>query len=75
MERLKKCPFCGSEAEFVLSKQAFDELVEEHGSACLRIDCTNRKCRACMWVHHDVMDYEVMVKMGIKNWNQRAYEK
>lgn len=72
--KLKKCPFCGAEAEFTSTKEEYDELVEKHGSACLRIVCTNDDCGGNLFVHSigEVLSYEEMVELGCKLWNRRA---
>ena len=74
MNELKSCPFCGAPAKNTVSRESFDSLVEEHGSACLRIDCT--ECDACMWVHDhdDGTNYDYLLNKGIRNWNRRAHE-
>lgn len=78
MEILKNCPHCGAVATFETSRATFDQLVEDNGSACLRISCTDRKCGACMWVHGDEETsdkvYDELFAKGIRNWNRRAHE-
>lgn len=71
MKSLRNCPFCGGKAQFSDGgKERFDALVKEYGSACLLIECTD--CGARMFIHHDVMDYDEMVDIGIRKWNRRT---
>lgn len=74
MAKLRPCPFCGSDVKIWGSKRTYNELVDEHGSACLHIECTNRNCGCSYFVHHheDVRDYEFMVAKAVKEWNRRC---
>lgn len=67
---LKPCPFCGGEPK-MMSQKFFEELVEDHGRACISIDCPN--CDLTLHDHtSDENDYFIRAFLITEKWNRRA---
>ena len=67
---LKPCPFCGGQPE-MMTQKFFEELVEEHGHACIAIECPN--CDLSLHDHtSDENDYFVRAFIITEKWNRRA---
>ena len=67
---LKPCPFCGEEP-VMMSKDFFEELVNENGKACISIECHN--CNVELHDHtHDENDYYVRAFIVSEKWNRRV---
>lgn len=69
MDILKPCPFCGGKVQMD-SKEFFDGLVEEHGYACLSIQCKN--CNTYHYCHHPSTDYYEKAEIITRSWNHRV---
>ena len=72
---LMNCPCCGGRA-VVMSRGFFNELVAEHGAACLTMTCENStSCGVMLFCHYDSTDYDTMLQKATEQWNRRSYGK
>ena len=73
-EVMKPCPFCGKkDSLFITDRKFYDELVAEHGQACITAEC--RRCQFTMYEHtREFSDYGVRLGLLISKWNGRANE-
>lgn len=68
---IKSCPFCGGNNIHIMSKKFFDELVEEHDTACITVEC--KDCHLTMYDHTlDENDYYIRKLFVTEKWNKRA---
>ena len=47
----RSCPFCGGKTVLVVSKDFYNGLCEEHGSAMLDISCAESLATSCRATH------------------------
>ena len=68
---IKACPFCGNKDLTVTSKNQYDEICAEHGSAMVNIEC--KKCYMEKKLY-DIPDnnYWLGIGMLIGEWNRRC---
>ena len=68
--KFNPCPFCGNTELELTPKNFYDELLEEHGRACISVSC--HKCKTDMYEHTDDVTYEDKVELLIEKWNRRV---
>ncbi len=68
--KFKPCPFCGRKDLDVMTKEFYSELMDENGSACVRISC--KACRLDMYEFTDDVTYEEKMDLLKEKWNRRA---
>ena len=72
------CPFCGSKDLDVETRKTFNELVKEHGSACVTVRCNDCSCQAYHFTSlvedkkRDAKNYSKRLEMLLDKWNTRA---
>lgn len=47
--KFNPCPFCGNTDLELTPKNFYEELLEEHGRACIKVSCP--KCKTDMYEH------------------------
>ena len=70
----KACPFCGARKDLrITSEETYNELVAEHGSACISLDC---ECGAKMYQFSggECVKYSAIKTALRKKWNERKKE-
>ena len=68
--KFKPCPFCGKTNFLLTPKDDYEDLVEEHGAACIGLYCRN--CNADMYEHTDGVTYEEKLDLLKEKWNRRT---
>ncbi len=70
-EKLKPCPFCGSDAKLDFTSVTESMAAPPHQSG--GVDCTNKKCEAEIWLEFNPDDAEFNPTDELtKRWNARA---
>ena len=74
-EEIEPCPFCGgTEFEIFPPKEIYYELLKEHGTACIELNCKTSGCYAHMYDHNNkIKNYDEKCRSLIKRWNTRTY--
>lgn len=65
----KPCPFCGNHNIVVTSKQSWEEVMAEHHSAAISMECT--ECLMDLWEMTDGISYEHKYNLLLERWNRR----
>lgn len=68
--KLKKCPFCGNEAEYLIDSEELADTTQRHRIKCKSLLCASITTYISIWQ----LDYASEVKKFIKKWNTRVYE-
>lgn len=69
---LKPCPFCGNSELYIMTKEFFENLIEENGNAMQDIKCTGCGMTFPEYNMEDSTDYEKVRNRLIDRWNTRA---
>ena len=66
----KPCPFCGNDTLIVTEEKTYNDLVEEHGSSMLRMECKVCDTEKRLF---DIPNNNYWMGLGmlISNWNTR----
>lgn len=70
---VRYCPFCGGDNIWSTGRHVYNELVAEHGSACIELGCGD--CNASLTAfsgEHTGKTFDQLLAVAVNKWNARA---